>query len=558
MSLTSQDLLTEVPLKTWHVHDLKTSRHPELDGESVHYGEVFSNGLMYPREPGCRCHLTVEVPDRLLGKTPDKIEKEKPRKQRENDLLDWAWNRLKKLLHLKELYPHLASDPEGLIILKRMAEEGIESKSVVPWLGEHYHPHTGEHHVPVELVGKAAASIPKVDQIARDRSTSKSLDAFMQSMRDSRDDFDSNLEAAALKHSSTKEKLLEDLETTMKEALGKSEIRIRLTTGVLGKILDDGRFKTQYETGKSGGGFVPDKRLDFEERHFNIPKPTREDLGQDTPYSGRPVYGFVKARDDRESSQEEQYGTVEVVLKDQLKARSTVTLSNSLDSYGLVAATPLNDVDIRSVPLWVSFTENKDKEVRALKFLRTKDLDDLTISYAEAQVHGGVKTEDIDHVIFHKDPGGSIKKRLDGMGIVHEDDIRKMPVGYVTRSRFTKDPMVVTSSWKKGAGVKTDGWQEFLLYELKDVDQKLPEVKAISEFYRIYGINPGLVQQVVGRAKKNGESMAWSKKWKHWLGPEAADADYSHFMRDYGGNIELFLIDASRILDNWNKIVEKL
>lgn len=53
--------------KTWVSSGLPASRHGELDGETVHVGEAFSNGLQYPGDPGgdigetahCQCSLDV-------------------------------------------------------------------------------------------------------------------------------------------------------------------------------------------------------------------------------------------------------------------------------------------------------------------------------------------------------------------------------------------------------------------------------------------------------------------------------------------------------------------
>lgn len=47
--------------KTWVVHDVKTSAHPEMDGETVALGKKFSNGRKGPPfdHPGCKCLLEI-------------------------------------------------------------------------------------------------------------------------------------------------------------------------------------------------------------------------------------------------------------------------------------------------------------------------------------------------------------------------------------------------------------------------------------------------------------------------------------------------------------------
>jgi len=54
--------------KTWHVNTGSASRHPHMNGETVAVGEEFSNGGLYPGDPGlgpdetanCQCTLTIE------------------------------------------------------------------------------------------------------------------------------------------------------------------------------------------------------------------------------------------------------------------------------------------------------------------------------------------------------------------------------------------------------------------------------------------------------------------------------------------------------------------
>lgn len=53
-------LTTDAKKKTWHsVSDRRTrAEHRAMNGETVGIRDRFSNGLEYPNEPGCRCHLS--------------------------------------------------------------------------------------------------------------------------------------------------------------------------------------------------------------------------------------------------------------------------------------------------------------------------------------------------------------------------------------------------------------------------------------------------------------------------------------------------------------------
>jgi len=140
-------------------------------------------------------------------------------------------------------------------------------------------------------------------------------------------------------------------------------------------ILAGGRFKTQFETGRSAGMFSPEGRAEAEQNGLGYPP--------DVDPKERPVYGVVNtARHDGR-----QYGDVEIVLRDSVKQRSTITLGDSLTAFadGYLAGTPYLDPGKASV------------DHRALVYGRG-----YSVGYIEVQIQGGVTVGDIAKIRLHR------------------------------------------------------------------------------------------------------------------------------------------------------------
>jgi hypothetical protein len=195
----------------------------------------------------------------------------------------------------------------------------------------------------------------------------------------------------------------------------KPSIRIRVSAEVLDHVLTDGRFKTQHETGRSGGSFSPNLRDDHEERMFGAPKT-------------RPVYGYTPAQTDSgRVSYENQsiYGEISVVLKPEVAARTTLTLGDSL--YTPKPPAPVIATDVHKV--------SDERLVAAATNLG------YTAPYIEAQIHGGVTVDDIDHVIFpivtsRYLPGGGYEY-VDASEFEERYPNVKIVVTYAAQDQFT-------------------------------------------------------------------------------------------------------------------------
>jgi hypothetical protein len=168
----------------------------------------------------------------------------------------------------------------------------------------------------------------------------------------------------------------------------------------LREILTSGRMKSQHETGTSSGGYI-DKalRADYEEMAFGLP--------HDLPAAQRPIYGYVAPRGlaGDHGGKLDQYGDIRVVLRDSVRPRTTVSAGDSLDRRAELTPMPIDAPDWHAAqPAAAKYTDLGDQGFQ-----------DLT--YVEAQIHGGVKTGDIQEVVFGHDPEPATVAALDGAGV---------------------------------------------------------------------------------------------------------------------------------------------
>ena len=143
-------------------------------------------------------------------------------------------------------------------------------------------------------------------------------------------------------------------------------------------VLEAGRFKTQFETGTSGGAYDPEYRKAGEARGFGIP--------EDINVTERPVYGYIDVPDGDNAS---SYGPVKFVLKPEVKRRATVTVGDSIDL--------INDGEIVGTPALAPGPGSLYHNARRLA------KGEAPRGYIEAQIQGGVTTADVAEVVFTKD-----------------------------------------------------------------------------------------------------------------------------------------------------------
>jgi len=220
------------------------------------------------------------------------------------------------------------------------------------------------------------------------------------------------------------------IETKLAESMKYQNIYIRVDGKTLDKILKDGRFKSQFETGRSKGLFNPEKRRGFEKELLGIPEGLPDEM--------RPIYGYITSAEGGElpySGAINQYGEIAVKLKESVKNRATFTGTDSLiylhgvpeGEQAAVVASRVNEPKFVSLftvspqgtelPVYVQMSER----IRDLKQLvdtsRIETLIDnfgetFNRVYIETQIQNGVAAKDIDSIYFMKSYGGDQWQKL--------------------------------------------------------------------------------------------------------------------------------------------------
>ncbi len=164
---------------------------------------------------------------------------------------------------------------------------------------------------------------------------------------------------------------------------------IRVKKGVLTKILEDGRFKSQHETQTSGGALKPIYRRKVEGEMFSYPENLKPEKRPIYGYATQNKFGFSQdnAGNINLHPSVDMYGKIRVKLKDRTRKRTTVTFGDSLgaDSY---IPTPLENPTHASQPMYSAYSVAKAMT------------DHPGVGYVELQVHDGVKLDDISRVYF--------------------------------------------------------------------------------------------------------------------------------------------------------------
>jgi hypothetical protein len=188
---------------------------------------------------------------------------------------------------------------------------------------------------------------------------------------------------------------VEKVEKRLLSAMKDGKVTIAVDRATLQKIFDDGKFKNQFETKKSGGLLDFSRRKTTEKAVF--------DLDVNIPNPQRPIYGYIAdnqtklgfgmAADTEQAldtilsfwnSRTSQYGSIKVVLKDAVKNRATATIG---DSFGrniigddLLAVKP----DLNNMGLYRYGAPTND------------NMPDF--SYFETQIKGGVTLDDVEAI----------------------------------------------------------------------------------------------------------------------------------------------------------------
>jgi hypothetical protein len=162
-----------------------------------------------------------------------------------------------------------------------------------------------------------------------------------------------------------------------------AEVRIRTPAEVAEQVLDDGRFRSQFETKTSRGMLSRGTRESAEEHLFGY-KP-------DLPDAERPIYGYLSTTEG--AAQLEAYGEVAWTLKPAVRARTTFTADDSLGLETIPA--PVEAPNVLAIPRPRYSTD--PERLDALNLGAQKEFNEAW-TYWEAQIHKGVSVDDVERV----------------------------------------------------------------------------------------------------------------------------------------------------------------
>ena len=199
----------------------------------------------------------------------------------------------------------------------------------------------------------------------------------------------------------TREEFLRKTVGVLQKEVDEIPISVMVPQTKMKAILDSGGVKSVYETGKRVGGMNGKAYMEARDGHELL----AYEYNSSTPVTQRPISGFFRDPEGRRKPPD-QYGDVEIVLKDQVKDRSTVTAGDSLDTPNVLPSDAAR-IDERSIYEMTLQTIYEQGTAVGNK----------NLTYVEAQIHGGVSLSDISEIRFAKEPTAAIKKQLEKEGI---------------------------------------------------------------------------------------------------------------------------------------------
>lgn len=199
------------------------------------------------------------------------------------------------------------------------------------------------------------------------------------------------------------EEYQEKLQREYERLVEDTDVRTRVHYDNFEQILEDGRVKSQHETGESGGALNPSYRKRFESKWMGYNE-------REMPDEKRPIYGYLmpSSRDD-DIPEVAGYGSVRIQYDDSVRSVTTFIFGDSFDKNAQFATDDWRTGDAQSLATWLDNPTITAQEVRAALRDPETQLEKLqqlrtvaeVVPYAEAQIHDGAATVDrIDEVVF--------------------------------------------------------------------------------------------------------------------------------------------------------------
>lgn len=242
---------------------------------------------------------------------------------------------------------------------------------------------------------------------------------------------ESNIAEAASKLGISPTELEARIQKMVDAWAAEADAYINVPNSVLPKIISDGRFKNQFETGTTKGLPNLQARASTEEKVLGV--------APDADPAARPSYGFMSALPDGQDIDASQYGGTTIRLKRHVLRRSSVTFGDSLDRNDR-GSQPLMAASQATAPTTLSFQSTSLSHIwsklgadpsRFTAAAIRKGLRPYT-DYAELQIFGGISLDDIEMVIFKGKSRPKLAKILDEAKIpwklVGDNQLDDMPL----------------------------------------------------------------------------------------------------------------------------------
>lgn len=195
-------------------------------------------------------------------------------------------------------------------------------------------------------------------------------------------------EAIAKNNGLEYDKYLELAGDKIVKIIEKASVCVRAKVNSAISILNDGRFKSQFETDASGGTKNPQMRSRAEFNLFGFEQSVAKDRKL------RPIYGFMSTYEEIGQDAATQYGQVIFVMKKEVRNRTTWCNMDSLRALKEdMIPTLLNASTVESL---VHRMDVLNSSVSKIEDLISNQ---IWREYAEIQIHGQVYVKDIDEAI---------------------------------------------------------------------------------------------------------------------------------------------------------------
>lgn len=424
-AIADQCVAQGIPMiKEWNaVKDARTrDSHLLVDGEQVEEDKPFSNGLMKAGDPhgdptevyNCRCatlHFIKGIDhSRDFERYQEMMQEENyddwlRARQAEQDEDSWWHNKNLEQEYGRERQARLRGQ------IADTWDDTLTEAEVRDEMDQLFGKHL------LEVTKPRHNTMPYLDGVSELYKTSDRKMRY----------HDEAIRATSSRNKVSEEEAQQLLNSAMQRLVDDSNFGTRIDADVLIQVLDDQRFKNQFETGSSKGLLSTLNRTRCESSVFGVP--------EDTSPADRPVYGMLFPRvddwDEIDKAAEnfylrgrgDWYGNCTVIYKKaDIVDNTTITLGDSLDrSYNLGAT-------LASNPVYTSGLSGEDV-VDMMELYENGSsggnyvtgLTDRLRTYIEIQLHG-VETHSIDNIemVVLKTGAPSateLASKLDAMGI---------------------------------------------------------------------------------------------------------------------------------------------